>query len=87
MYPNSRVNSAWYRKAANQGYGPSLHALGLAHKNGYALPIASVGAVIVLYWKRRKDPELSLLRWAYGGILLSAPFLPPVHPPPLTLHP
>jgi hypothetical protein len=44
---------------------------------GAALVISSVGAVIVLYWKRRKDPELSLLRWAYGGILLSAPFLPP----------
>jgi hypothetical protein len=44
---------------------------------GAALVIASVGAVIVLYWKRRSDPELSLLRWAYGGILLSAPFLPP----------
>lgn len=44
---------------------------------GITLVISSVGAVIVLYWKRRKDPELSLLRWAYGGILLSAPFLPP----------
>lgn len=44
---------------------------------GGALVISSVGAVIVLFWKRRRDPELSLLRWAYGGILLSAPFLPP----------
>jgi hypothetical protein len=44
---------------------------------GAALVVSSVGAVVVVYWKRRHDPELSLLRWAYGGILLSAPFLPP----------
>lgn len=44
---------------------------------GAALVISSVGSVIALYWRRRKDPELSLLRWVYGGILLSAPFLPP----------
>jgi hypothetical protein len=44
---------------------------------GGALVLSSLVALWFLYWKRRRDPELSLLRWAYGGILLSAPFLPP----------
>lgn len=44
---------------------------------GAALVLSSLAGLYVLYWKRRKDGELSLMRWAYGGILLSAPFLPP----------
>lgn len=44
---------------------------------GIAFVLSSIAALFVLYWRRRNDPDLSLLRWAYGGILLSAPFLPP----------
>lgn len=44
---------------------------------GGALVVASLAAVYVAFWRRRRDPELSLLRWSYAGILLSAPFLPP----------
>lgn len=44
---------------------------------GAALIVSSLAALFVLFWRRRRDPELSLLRWVYGGILLSAPFLPP----------
>src|SRR5690606_14114036 len=33
---------------------------------GVALVLSSIAAAWVVYWKRRKDPELSLLRWAYG---------------------
>lgn len=52
----------------------SAGAMGLL---GGALVLSSLGAIYVAFWRRRRDPELSLLRWAYAGILLSAPFLPP----------
>lgn len=44
---------------------------------GVALVVSSLGAAYVVFVRRRRDPELSLLRWSFAGILLSAPFLPP----------
>lgn len=44
---------------------------------GGALVLSSLAAIYVAFVRRRRDPDLSLLRWAYAGILASAPFLPP----------
>lgn len=42
-----------------------------------SLVLATAAAVFVIYWRRRDDPSLSLVRWSTAGILVSSPFLPP----------
>lgn len=44
---------------------------------GGALVLSCLWSSWIVFVRRRRDPELSLLRWSFAGILLSAPFLPP----------
>lgn len=43
---------------------------------GAALVLGAIASIALLV-KRRRDPELSLLRWTTLGVLCSAPFTPP----------
>ncbi|AKV02349.1 hypothetical protein AKJ09_09012 [Labilithrix luteola] len=53
-----------------------LNAVGMA-LTGATFVVASVWSAFIVFVRRAKDPSLSLLRWVYAGVLLSAPFTPP----------